>query len=359
MSELSLNEKQRIVSDAIRTAWGGDGYVAEFYDDRAIWEQFAVPGNEGGLWQVPYTIDEQDKVTLGERVAVQRKTSYAAVKRVAPDVIEGIAIPFGGLKGGRDFDDERFTADTDLCIDWFGPSGRPLLYHHGMDAAVKASVTGRQVEFEVRDDGVWAQSQLDKHHRYRRAIDQLIEEEALGYSSGAMPHLATKSRDGTITRWPWVELSLTPTPAAGPLSAVHYVKSADVIEHFAEAGTEIPLAALKALAAWADQRDAAPDPESLDEKAGRVSAAIDVFRDHARSAAQMRAKAGRVLSGANRDRIAKALASRDAVLAAYADLEALLAETDPETATKAAAALADEALAFERLQARMRGVAVG
>jgi hypothetical protein len=54
----------------------------------------------------------------------------------------------------------------------------------------------------------------------------------------------------------------------------------------------------------------------------------------------MRAKAGRVLSAANRDRIAKALASKEAVLGAYADLEALLTETDPQAADAAKAALA-------------------
>jgi hypothetical protein len=111
-------------------------------------------------------------------------------------------------------------------------------------------------------------------------------------------------------------------------------------------------------AVLSDDRNASPDPDSLDDKAGRVSAAVDEFRDHARAAAEMRTKAGRVLSASNRERIAKALASKEAVLTAYGDLEALLAETDPEAAAKSADLLWSQFLAFQAMEARLRGVEV-
>jgi N-acyl-D-aspartate/D-glutamate deacylase len=278
-----------------------------------------------------------------------------ALKRVSPDVVEGLAIPYG-----VDTDGEQFTPDTDLCLDWFpgGKSGRPVLYDHGLEAP-GPSVIGRQTEYEERPDGRWAQAQLIKNHQYRKAVDRLVEEGALGFSSGAMAHLATfNKRTRAITRWPWVELSLTPIPAH-PGAMVHAVKSADAFRHMEEAEVDMTAFLKSALGAvLSDDRNASPDPDSLDDKAGRVSAAVDEFRDHARAAAEMRTKAGRVLSASNRERIAKALASKEAVLTAYGDLEALLAETDPEAAAKSADLLWSQFLAFQAMEARLRGVEV-
>ena len=269
-----------------------------------------------------------------------------AIKRVAPDTVEGLAIPYG-----VDVDGEQFTAETDLCLEWFGKSGRPVLYDHGLDEP-GPSVIGRQVEYEERADGRWAQAQLNRNHRYRKAVDGLVEQGALGFSSGAMPHLARVDRkSGHIERWPWVELSMTPIPA-NPAGLVHYAKSAEMFRHLEEAEVDMTSFLKAALGAVLDDdRNATPGTESLDAKAGRVSAALDEFRDHARAAAEMRTKAGRVLSAANRERIAKALASREAVMAAYADLEGLLVETDPDAAGKSAQTILEE-LALEAIAAR-------
>lgn len=276
-----------------------------------------------------------------------------AIKRVAPDTVEGLAIPYG-----KDTDGEHFDAETDLCLDWFGKSGRPTIYDHGLDE-LDASVIGRQIEYEERPDGRWAQAQLARNHRYRKAVDGLIEQGGLGFSSGAMPHLVKIDRkSGRIERWPWVELSLTPIPAHPGAMVRHTVKSSSLLEHLEGDETHLTLAAVKAIAAGLEGTEGSPGTATLDDHAGRVSAAVEELRDHARAAAAMRAKAGRVLSAANRDRIAKALASKEAILAAYSDLEALLTETDPETTRKASDTLRDELLAFEATQARMLGVEV-
>jgi hypothetical protein len=248
-----------------------------------------------------------------------------AVKFVGPDTIEGLAFPFGSF----DTDGEMFTKSTDLCLDWFPE--RPLLFHHGLDPAHKAVKVGVvPPDSEERESGIWMQAQLAANAKYRKRIDELVEKGALGYSSGAYPHLATKNRQGEITRWPFVELSLEPTPAHPATLGVHYVKSADLTDLFDDIPPAVK-AAIEALDDWAstNQPDAQTDPSALVAKAGRVSDAVAELRDHARSSFEMRAKTGRVLSAANRERIATALASREAVLAAYSDLEALLAETDP------------------------------
>lgn len=258
-----------------------------------------------------------------------------AVKFVdgSDDLIEGLAIPFGGPFAGKDFDGEDFGPDTDFAFDYF-PAGRPTIYHHGLDGAMKGVLQGRQTEHEVRDEGVWAQVQLDKSAKYHATVARLIGQGKMFFSSGTLPQLVMTDESGHIKSWPWVELSLTPTPA-NPWAAVHSVKSVDLIHTLADAGMEPPpaliAAALKALDAIPSDPEAQAVPSALEVKASRVSVAATEFRDHVRESFDMRAKTGRVLSAANRDRITTALASREAVLAAYGDLEALLAETDPDT----------------------------
>lgn len=241
-----------------------------------------------------------------------------AIKFVGPDTIEGLAMPFG-----MDTDGEQFTKSTDLCIDWFGESGRPLLYNHGLDRAMKAERVGRQTEYEVREEGIWAQSQLDANVRYRKAIDALIEKGAIGYSSGAYAHLATKNASGEITRWPWVELSLTPFPAHPGALGVHYVKSsADFIDLLDTTVPDPLKAALAALDAWATTNsddDALPDGAKFADLIDRLSVEGPAW---VKARLDWRGKSGRELSAATRDR----LETRPTDLRQLADsLDALLA----------------------------------
>jgi len=41
-------------------------------------------------------------------------------------------------------DGEAFSPDTDFCFEWFGKSGRPVLYHHGLDPTIGPAVIGRR-----------------------------------------------------------------------------------------------------------------------------------------------------------------------------------------------------------------------
>ena len=143
--------------------------------------------------------------------------------------IEGLAIPFGGPLAGKDLDGERFTADTDLALEWF-PDGRPILFDHGGDKTLGIQVVGRQLTSSMTEEGRWAEGVLNRAHRYYEHIVALAREGKLFFSSGAMPHLVRTDADGSIKRWPWVELSLTPTPAnpyavAGMADAFAHMKS--------------------------------------------------------------------------------------------------------------------------------------
>jgi hypothetical protein len=272
-----------------------------------------------------------------------------AIKFVGPDLIEGPAFLFN-----PDITGEQFTPETDLCIEWFGKSGRPLLYEHGVDGAMKAGLIGRQTDYDVRDEGVWAQSQLDRSARYRKAIDSLIERGALAYSGGAMAHLATKSAAGAIKRFPWVELSLTPTPANPANASVYYLKSLDAVAHLEAADVELPdplKAALTALDEWADSRDATPVSERLADRLDRVSTELEGLHEHVREYAAMRVKSGRSLSAETRGRLTVHPASLRELAEA---LDGLLA--DP-TATKSYDFL-DSFIQAETAIARRLGVPI-
>lgn len=126
-----------------------------------------------------------------------------------------------GTPAQRDLQGEYFTPDTDLGLAWY--ARRPVLYHHGLDAAVKADVIGTIDTLRADDTGVWAEAQLDRHNRYAQAVRRLIDRGILHWSSGSLPHLVAVAEDGHITRWPIVEGSLTPTPAEPRRTDVRHI----------------------------------------------------------------------------------------------------------------------------------------
>lgn len=288
-----------------------------------------------------------------------------ALKRTGRDTIYGLAIPFGGTFGGRDIAGETFDANSDLCIEWFGKSGRPVIYDHGLHGEMKTSVVGRQTDYETKAEGIFAESQLKMNAMYRRAIDELLDQEALGYSSGAMPHLAKKNaRTGVITQWPWVELSLTPIPAEPSTLGVHYIKSATAALDLLEAVEVVipdPLkAALAALDQWAETRDEAPAASTYADDYDRLLVSAKAFVDRSSGLVDLRAKSGRVLSAANRDRLVE-LRSRIASASEHAtgvlqDLDELLTATDPDALADAEKAL--RTAVFEALLSESRALGV-
>ena len=124
----------------------------------------------------------------------------------------------------RDLQGEYFTPQTDVGIDWY--QQRPVLYHHGLDGALKAAVIGVMDTLRPDDIGLWAEAQLDMHKRYVRAVQRLVERGVLSWSSGSLPHLVEVSAEGQIKRWPIVEGSLTPTPAEPRHTDVQTLQSA-------------------------------------------------------------------------------------------------------------------------------------
>lgn len=131
-----------------------------------------------------------------------------------------LAIPFGGpFAGGKDFDGEFFSRNTDIKARWF--SERPVLFHHGGDQTVKDADLGvQELDPEPGSDGWWSTVWLNRSERYWAQVDALLRAGKMFGSSGALAHLVKKNREsGEILVWPHIEQTLTPTPA-NPLARI-------------------------------------------------------------------------------------------------------------------------------------------
>jgi hypothetical protein len=240
-------------------------------------------------------------------------------------IIEGLAIPYGGPLNGKDLHGEDFGPDTDIVPDLY-PDGRPLIYNHGTNKDMDLIVQGRQTTHETRDEGIWAQAELDKRARYHATVAKMIRNGQLSFSSGAIPHLVKTNADGHIVRWPWQELSLTPTPANPDAVVTFAVKSAEHIDHLAAAGIEPTTDLIKTIIGEDD-----PEHESFAGHAERVTALVDAFAGRSLSRYDARVKAGRALSAANRAEIEEVIAALDGVVERRAALVELLARTGPQS----------------------------
>jgi hypothetical protein len=154
-------------------------------------------------------------------------------------VIEGYGVPFGGPIKGRDLHGQFFSKKTDFALDLIPDGQRPLLFQHGLDSSVDTAVIGRWGVKRIDDGGVWVRAQLDARSEYINEIKELVDSDALGFSSGTMGHLVKVApKTGEILKWALVELSLTPNPAnpnayivRGNKSASAHVKSLFATKH--------------------------------------------------------------------------------------------------------------------------------
>jgi len=296
-------------------------WVVELYEDTAI---YSDKGDD--LYRVSYAFTS-DGLLLGEPVKVKRVTMYVpieplvysgelkylelgktswtslvqyedatvyigapdsvkaavsenpyAVKSLGNDRIGGYAVLFGDATK-PDLTGDYFTKSTDFWLDEIGDK-IPMLYHHSIESATKSDpVVGSWDVRRVDDIGVWVEGQLKRRHRYNKAVQQLVDAGALGLSSGSAPNLVLKSKKlggaTEITRWPIVEVSLTPEPAEPRMTPVAALKSL-----YADAGLDLP-------ASLADDTPSTPsntegtevreDVQSVDDRARRLNVELDLL----------------------------------------------------------------------------------
>lgn len=103
---------------------------------------------------------------------------------------------------------------------------RPVIYDHGLDVTLKSRKLARGT-VELKDAGVWFETQLALRDDYEKAIYEMAERGKLGISTGSAPHLIKREQVGKamhIKSWPIVEVSLTPMPVE-PRTQVVALKS--------------------------------------------------------------------------------------------------------------------------------------
>jgi hypothetical protein len=139
----------------------------------------------------------------------------AAVKAVGPDDIRGYLALWGDPER-VDLEREFFTAKTDFW-DTTLSLPRPLTWDHALDPKLKSSpLVGQIHEFGDDEVGRWYVAQLDRAHRFRKAIDKLISQRVLGTSSDSAPQYVirqpVKSGAVWLAQWPLFAAALTTTP---------------------------------------------------------------------------------------------------------------------------------------------------
>ena len=148
-----------------------------------------------------------------------------SVKALGPRKFGGYCVLFGG-PDRRDLSGEYFTRDTaELTLLYEQLGALPVLFAHGSDPVIAGDVVAAVNLMETRGGGVWFEAQLRERAKYANLVMELIARKALSISTGTLPRARQVAKDGRITRWPVVEVSLTTSPmeprlAVRPVSEV-------------------------------------------------------------------------------------------------------------------------------------------
>lgn len=141
-----------------------------------------------------------------------------AVKSIGEDEIQGYITLWGSPKI-TDVEAEYFTPETNFWDANLKNAGykMPLTWDHAQDKSMTADPRIGTIEQTGDDEiGRWYVAKLDRSHRYRKAIDKLINEGKLGTSSDSAPQYVERQKTGKSTwlkTWPLFAAALTDTPA--------------------------------------------------------------------------------------------------------------------------------------------------
>lgn len=149
----------------------------------------------------------------------------SGVKRLKKGHYGGHVVLFGS-PDEKDLYGDFFTNGTDF--DLYDEQKSAVYYQHGYDYHFKSEVLGRAT-LGTDDLGIWIDAQVQIRDDYLAALDQMIADGMMGWSSGTASHLVQYGgRVGKafwIKRWPLgLDASITPSPA-DPRQSVHTLKS--------------------------------------------------------------------------------------------------------------------------------------
>jgi len=192
---------------------------------------------------------KSDKVPAEPRSTFELNTSYVkslgvdldpkrlAVKYVGKNTIAHPVFIWGDAKK-TDLEIEYFNQQTNFWDSSLKDAPRPLTWDHGQDEKFSEfetdPVIGKTVKYY--DDAIarWAESVIETDKKYRKYIDQFIEEKRLGYSSDSAPQYVQREKQGKaiyLKTWPWFGGALTASPCEPRMKVYtpEYIKALGII----------------------------------------------------------------------------------------------------------------------------------
>jgi len=176
---------------------------------------------EGKSSKVPAevnTTDDRLNLSYVKSLGIDIPENKLAVKYVGKNIIAHPVFIWGDMKK-TDLEAEFFTRESDFWDTALKDAQRFLTWEHGQDdrfASFESNpVIGKTVKFYDDDVARWAESVIETDKKYRKYIDQFIEEKRLGYSSDSAPQYVQRVKQGKATwlkSWPWFGGSLTAAP---------------------------------------------------------------------------------------------------------------------------------------------------
>jgi HK97 family phage major capsid protein len=276
-----------------------ESFAAQFKADpdaelSEIHDNFAIVSDSKNRYWVPYLVDnqnqhnfapktlwtlvEQTTWTPGEIKPITRKAAQIAASS-GQNTLKAIEVNDDTLRvgnyfilfGGNDLSGfvpgttlvaiknrdgsvgERFAKNVDIDSDYLKTGFVYVDFEHGHDPDKvgndRDTILGYVDAKSIRRDGIgiWGERILNRHHKYMRWLETLIDAGIMGSSTEPVQSAVEKTADGTITRWGLKRDTLTVTPAEARMK------------------NENVLAALKALDITL------PEPEPTDDPEGSVS----------------------------------------------------------------------------------------
>lgn len=257
-------------------------------------------------------------------------TFGAAAKAMGEGRVGGYVIQFGS-DATKDAEGEWFTEETDFDQEF--PARASIRYNHGLDPVVGRRILAHG-SMKKDDLGVWVEAQLNLADRHQSAMYGMAKAGKLGWSSGAVQHITDPPREhpgGAIKSWPGIahDCSLTPMPSDK--------------RNFAVALKSWEPPPLEELASDPGMRSA-----SLAEATERVTETLEILVGDYRAHAM---KAGRKLSKARRERLARVRELIDEMLSETEPHDADSDESAPPPVTGEGAAGTPGAAALEKASA--------
>lgn len=128
-----------------------------------------------------------------------------------PNQIEGYAVAFTS-PAERDAFQQYFSERTDLGLNLFPSSHRPLDYRHNKGEVI--GMVGQVVHMEVDGQGLFARSELNMAHPAFPFIRDQAAKGELGYSGETLPNWMAWDADGHVTSFPIFAMAISPNPSA-------------------------------------------------------------------------------------------------------------------------------------------------